>query len=354
MKNKVVQERKIKTIVTITLSGVLIAFIYNVFADGFGKPIAFLNGLLIGGIGGLSISFIELYAFNPHKKRWNFLTIVGLKTLIYFSIFFVLIIIVMGFNESMYYGEGFWEHIHSTQFQKFLYKEDFNVILIYSLAGVATVIFTRQMSRKMGQGVLFNFITGKYHEPREEERIFMFLDITSSTTIAEKLGDIRYYNFLNDFFFDITKCILAARGELYRYVGDQVVVTWDTKEGLKNANCIRTHFYIKDEMEKLKEKYLEKYGFVPRFTSSFHCGPVIRGEIGEVKSQIVFSGEILYVTSLIEKKCRELGQPILLSADLMQRIPLPVIYQMKSCGKLPLDDRALDLYTIEELELATA
>lgn len=353
MKNTIGQERKLKTIVTITLSGVLIAFIYNLFAD-FGKPIAFLNGLFIGSIGGLSVSFIELYAFNPHKRRWNFMAIVGLKTLIYFSLFFVLIITVMGFNESVYYGEGFWEHIRSERFQTFLYEEDFIIILIYSLLGVAIVIFTRQMGRKMGQGVLFNFIIGKYHEPKEEERIFMFLDITSSTSTAEKLGDIQYYNFLNDFFFDITKCILAASGEIYRYVGDQVVITWDTREGLKNANCIRTHFYIKDEIERLKEKYLEKYGFVPRFTSSFHGGKVIRGEIGDVKSQIVFSGEILYVTSLIEKKCGELGQPILLSADVMQRIPLPVIYQMKLAGQLPLDGRTLDLYTIEELELATA
>jgi adenylate cyclase len=78
---------------------------------------------------------------------------------------------------------------------------------------------------------------------------------------------------------------------------------------------------------------------------------VVRGEIGDVKSQIVFSGEILYITSIIEKKCGELGQDILLSADIMQRISLPVIYQMKQAGKLQLDGQILDLYTIEELEL---
>lgn len=352
MKSRFRQEHKAKTITVIILSGVLIAFIYNVFADGFGKPLAFLNGLFIGIIGGLSVSFIELYVFNPHKRRWNFLTIVLLKTFLYFSIFFVAIIVVIGFNESVYYGKSFWEHIHSEQFHRFLYEEDFNIILIYSLAGVATVIFTRQMSRKMGQGVLWNFITGKYHKPKEEERIFMFLDITASTSIAEKLGDIQYYNFLNDFFFDITKCIVAAHGEIYRYVGDQVVVTWDIKEGLKNANCIRTHFYIKDEIEQLKEKYLGKYGLIPRFTSSFHSGKVIRGEIGDVKSQIIFSGETLYITSLIEKNCGKLGKNILLSNDVMQRISLPVIYQMKQAGKLPLDNHELDLYSIEEVELA--
>jgi hypothetical protein len=35
----------------------------------------------------------------------------------------------------------------------------------------------------------------------------------------------------------------------------------------------------------------------------------------------------------------------------MQRISLPVIYQMKQAGKLQLDGQILDLYTIEELEL---
>ena len=106
--------------------------------------------------------------------------------------------------------------------------------------------------------MLFNLFTGKYHKPREERRIFMCLDLKSSTSIAEKLGDIQYHCLLNQFFFDITKCILYTDGEIYRYVGDEVVVSWSMKSGLQNANCIRTYFYARNEINKLKENLLTK------------------------------------------------------------------------------------------------
>jgi hypothetical protein len=41
---------------------------------------------------------------------------------------------------------------------------------------------------KLGQSVLFNYPTGKYHRSVEEDRIFMFLDMKSSTAFAESLA----------------------------------------------------------------------------------------------------------------------------------------------------------------------
>ena len=38
---------------------------------------------------------------------------------------------------------------------------------------------------KYGPGVFRDFLLGRYFQPKREERIFMFLDIKSSTTIAE-------------------------------------------------------------------------------------------------------------------------------------------------------------------------
>ncbi|MBK7871554.1 MAG: hypothetical protein IPJ74_13215 [Saprospiraceae bacterium] len=40
---------------------------------------------------------------------------------------------------------------------------------------------------------------------------------------------------------------------------------------------------------------------MPRFSASFHSGRVITGEIGDIKSQIVYHGELLYQLSVIEK-----------------------------------------------------
>jgi adenylate cyclase len=334
----------------ISLIGLGLGFLYPVFADGFNQPIKVFNGVSIGLAGGFTLAMLEQYVFNWQTRRLSFKIIVILKTLCYLILMVILIVAIKGINESIYYGEGLTEYLYGSRFQEFRYREDFDIIVLYSLICIGIIVFTREMSRKMGHMVLFHFITGKYYEPRVEERIFMFLDLRSSTTIAEEMGDMKYYHFLNDFFHDITECILLTKGEIYRYVGDEVVVTWSMKNGLNNSNWIRTYFHIKNEVDQLKEKYLSEYNFVPEFTSSFHCGEVVLGEIGDVKSQIVFHGEPLYTTALVEKQCTSINKQVLATSILINLTSLPLIYSAKRVGQLK-EDNTLDLYTIVEIAL---
>ena len=217
------------------------------------------------------------------------------------------------------------------------------------LTATTVFIFFYQMSRKMGQGVLWNFISGKYHKAREEERIFMFMDLNNSTELAEKLGDIEYNNLLNDFFFDITESILTNYGEIYRYVGDEIVVTWKLKKGLPQAHFLRTFFDSKRAIHLKREKYLKLYGLVPSFTVGFNYGKVIIGEIGEVKSQICFFGDVMYETTALEKNCKKYKIDNLVSAALFNLLELPLIFSAKKEGEVEVPGFAsISAYSITE------
>lgn len=72
-----------------------------------------------------------------------------------------------------------------------------------------------QVNDKYEPGVFSSFLLGQYFQLKREERIFMFLDLRSSTTIAEKLGEIRYFNFIKDVFRDVTPSIINSKGEIY-------------------------------------------------------------------------------------------------------------------------------------------
>ena len=119
----------------------------------------------------------------------------------------------------------------------------------------------------------------------------------------------------------------------------QVIVTWTMADGLSNANCIIAYFHIKNRIRRLREKYLRKYGRVPRFSTSFHCGRVIVGELGDIKSQIVYQGEVLFQTAAIEKMYAllNLTEQILLSASLLERLE----FSDPEKGKIK-------IYTLEE------
>ncbi len=349
MELSVTQKRKFKSAGFIILAGVVISLIYPVFADGFSELIPYVNSLFIGLFGGMIVALLELEVFDTAKRHFSFLTVFSIKTAIYFLFFFLIVPFVIGFVESVYYQKGFLEHINSDQFRSFLFEEDFIIILFYALFFISLIIFTRQMSRKLGQGTLYNFFTGRYHQPKEVERIFLFLDLRSSTSIAEKMGSLFYHQFLRDFFNDITEPIVENSGVIYRYVGDQVVVSWNYRKGLKKANCINTYFSVVNKIKALREQYLETYQLVPAFTACFHCGSVVVGEIGDVKSQIVYHGEVLYQLAEIESKCRELDQSLLISGNLIQMVPLPELYKMVRVGELNTGgSNSLDLYTLQE------
>ncbi len=102
--------------------------------------------------------------------------------------------------------------------------------------------FIRQMITQVGGRVLLNLIMGKYRHPKQEERIFMFLDLKSSTTIAERLGHAQFSRLLQDCFQDLTDTTIKHDVEIYLYVGDEAVLTWKAADGIRNVSCISAYY----------------------------------------------------------------------------------------------------------------
>jgi adenylate cyclase len=352
MEADILVNEKLKSSGIIILVGFCFGLIYWMFGDEWTDIVALINGVSIGVIGGIFLSFCEFFVFRIDSRKWSFINLLIIKTILYFIFFAVLILSVICFTGSIENGMGFWEYFYGQEFQHFIFEEDFIVILFYCLILLTIINFTRQINRKIGYGVLLNFIFGKYHVPREEERIFAFIDLKDSTKIAEQLGALKFHKLLYEFFHDISLAILVTKGEIYRYVGDEIVVSWKQKQGLQNANCIRTYFYMKRQLKKQREKYIEMFGFVPDFHSAYHFGKVVRGEIGDLKSQFVFHGEALFIGSKIENECSKVGCDLLISSNLIQQLSVPIIYEMKFVGALS-DNEKINLYTLIEKEVAS-
>lgn len=186
------------------------------------------------------------------------------------------------------------------------------------LWGVVTLMtqFFWQISEKFGPGNLWNMLTGKYHFPKRERRIFMFLDLKSSTTIAEQLGEEKYHAFLQDVFSDITEPVDNSKTAIYQYVGDEVILTWDLEKNPVNENCLDVFFQIENVFQHKKQLYLDKYKTIPQFKAGAHIGNAIVGEIGIIKRDITYSGDVLNTAARIQGKCNELQSTFLISQEL--------------------------------------
>lgn len=216
------------------------------------------------------------------------------------------------------------------------WKDLFYIALIYN--GVMTVLlgFILQMNKKFGPGVLVPLLLGKYRNPREEERIFMFMDLKSSTTIAEQLGHIKYSAFIRDAFVDINQILNSYHAEIYQYVGDEIVVCWKIEDGLKNMSCVHFFFACEKQFAKRKEYYQKNYGMLPEFKASLHLGKVTAVEIGEVKRDIAYHGDTINTAARIQGMCNEYQKKLLVSDLFSEMSKLNEHFKTQELGNIML------------------
>lgn len=200
----------------------------------------------------------------------------------------------------------------------------------------------------LGQHVLLNFFTGKYHKPVAETRIFMFADMKASTTIAENLGHIKYFELLRSYYFDLSSAIVNNHGEVYQYIGDEIVISWTIKNGLAKNYCLNCYFDMKADLVKRKETYLKNYGVFPDFKAGLHFGEVTTGEIGALKKEIFFTGDVLNTTARLQSLCSTYEVDLVMSKNLIDQLDITDKYDVQHIGEPQLRGKndTLDLVTV--------
>ena len=326
-----------------SIGGVIYAIAYHGFSI---FPIA--GQFVIGFFFGIITSVTEIFVFEDWLKRKRFSTALLIRSGFYVLVSSSIIIFVVSRQIAHIYPYDPAKH---RNLYSFIRSIDFLELLAFSVVLSFFVNFVRQVNRLLGQNVLFNYIRGKYQLPLEEKLIFMFLDLKSSTTIAEKLGHIRNHEFLNDFFHDMTDPILECKGRIYQYVGDEIVLTWQIKEGLKDINCIKCFFDIQNKIYGMKDLYLNKYGVCPEFKAGLHVGIVITGEMGDIKKDIVYHGDTVNTAARIQAECNKYNKKVLASKDLIVMFVPDGKYKTESMGNIRLrgKEKELELFSVEEI-----
>ncbi|MCB0560546.1 MAG: adenylate/guanylate cyclase domain-containing protein [Lewinellaceae bacterium] len=297
---------------------------------------------------GLLVGTIELVYLNNVFAKKSFTKKILYKMLLYTLMLFVITLITFPIAASLELNTGILDP--QVWNKLYLYLTSFNHLStdVQLTVALGVSLFYAEISENIGHGVLINFFTGKYHTPTEENRIFMFLDMKSSTTIAEQLGHIEYFELLREYYADLSDAIIQYSGEVYQYVGDEIVVSWAYKAGVANNNCLKCFFAMKEDLRKRADWYKKRFGLLPTFKAGFHFGKVTTGEIGVLKKEIIFTGDVLNATARIQGLCNQYKVDLLISDDLIKELDLNAEFQIKSLGENELRGKTenLELYTI--------
>ena len=282
-------------------------FFFFIFGNNAGEHLLITaTGPLLGGL--VWGSFIVFYQREKLRGKTYARKLLVHSAL--YLLFLSLTILFVGLIGALFTRGG------STYLNN-LYNDIFSLrvlrlFIAWYFVVIATVFFL-DVSEKYGPGTLRRILQGRYHSPGREQRIFMFLDLRSSTSIAEKIGDEKYFRMLHFFFKVANEAILNCYGEIYQYVGDEIVVSWERETGLRQAHCIRCFYEVEKTVARHADYFNREFGVVPSFKAGVHTGWVVTGEIGQIKKDIVYSGDVLNTTARIVALCNSYGHDLLVS-----------------------------------------
>ena len=322
---------------------------FNCNLEGWNTLDFIYGSLLTGVLAGLLGSSMIIFLWEKWLRTKTYGRMFFLVFLSFTVVFFIVSIATGIYFFSIQLGLPlFHSKVFSSAFLQ-IFKIESDYTYFFWLTVVILTSITLQINDKYGPGVFKDFLLGKYFHPHKEERIFMFFDMRSSTAIAERLGEEKYFSLVRELFSDATTPIVYSKGEIYQYVGDEIVISWKMKNGIDRANCINCFFEIQKIFSRKKQDYINKYGLMPEFKAGLHYGLVMAGEVGVVKRDIAFSGDVLNTTARIQGKCNELGVDLLLSEKLLDKLALPQnLFKPKNMGNLLLRGKQekLTLFTV--------
>jgi adenylate cyclase len=186
-------------------------------------------------------------------------------------------------------------------------------IALWLALNLLALTFLLEVRRKIGPGNMLALVTGRYHRPREEARVFLFLDLRGSTAIAEELGHVKYSQFIRHCFQDLTEFVFQFRAQVYQFVGDEVVLTWPGKDPQAERRSLAMFFAFKERLGQRKVWYEERFGVVPEFRGGMEEGLVTAAEVGDIKREVAFHGDALNTAARLLELCRDFESPILVS-----------------------------------------
>jgi adenylate cyclase len=272
----------------------------------------YVDLVLYAGVVGLFIGLLfglfPLSGILRIRTRRSFLHVVMISTVCYILFFAGVIFLASLFGNSVAFA---LTYVSSPE----------GLITLFHLS-ISSLFyhFILQINKKFGPGVLLEYTLGKYFAPKVEERAFMFLDLKSSTQLAETLEHVSYSRLVQDCYAELTAPLVSHKGQVYQYVGDEVVVSWKMNRFFTTSSCHEFFYAFQERLESKREYFVMLYGVFPQFKAGVHCGRVTVAEVGEVKTEIAYHGDVLNTASRIQKLCNQFAQQLLVSESIVEKL----------------------------------
>ncbi len=321
-------ERRLRLFAIIVVAGVVASMAFTI-ARGYNSLTGIAVGVSYGILLTVPIAGISLFLLPGPMRDWLGGLSFTANLMVRSAIFAAIILPIQYFQLGSVIAGVRVDPTHKGLWIAIVFSV-VCVILANLIIGIANII---------GPRAFLNFVTGRYHSPIEENRFVLFVDIAGSTGLAERLGGVGFHRLLDRTFRLLTLAVVDYRGEVLDYVGDEVIVTWREAGGAIDCRPLRCFMAMRDELARASHQMEREFGTVPRIRGALHFGPVIIGEIGDVKRAIAFNGDVMNTAARLEELSRNVDGGFLASRAAMERFNSPPPFAVHDLGRLPIRGR---------------
>ena len=290
-----------------------------------------VNGIVLAVLIGVPYTIMDIYLKGRGMYEYSLLRIIVNRSLIQIVIAALVLILTAYLNFKFADWKG--EADEGTLY-RFMFSPTLKIFLLTAMFGNVILTVYRTLQMKIGESIFFPLLSGKFRMAKEEDRMFLFLDLKSSTTIAERLGHELYSYFIQDCFRDLHAAVLSSQAEIYQYVGDEAILTWYSKDGLNNNRCLKAYFTYDKQLQDRSDYYESKYGVVPMFKAGLNMGKVMTAEVGVVKRDIAYHSDVLNTAARIQGLCNEKGARLLVAHDVIDKLVNTDGYEIEPKGEV--------------------
>ena len=297
---------------------------------------------------GCIVGAIELFVLNDLFATRSLRTKLLGKTAFYGVLLAVVAIVTFPIAAALEMGTSLGDPRVLQRLGAFLTSSTAAATGIQLSVSLIASLFYSEISEHMGPQTLRNFLSGRYHTPKVERRVFLFADMKSSTSIAEALGHQAYFELLVAYYRALADAIVDHGGEVYQYIGDEIVVSWPEAIGLRDGNCVRCAVQMKADLMAGADRFVERFGVAPDFRAGLQLGEVTTGEIGALKKEIAFSGDLLNQTARLLSLGAESDTDLLIGDELRAHLTGLPGWSFQSLGRHVLRGREqpVEVFTV--------
>ncbi len=322
-------ERRLRLIAVVVAASVIGAVLYSL-SQGFTTATGIAVGISYGLLISVAMTSISQFVLEGPMRTWLGGLSFTANLIVRSAIYAAIIVPILFFQLGGIIAGAPVDPSHKTFWIDIIYAVTFLVLANLAI-GITNII---------GPRAFLNFVSGRYNSPVEENRFVLFVDIAGSTGLAERLGGVGIHRFLDRTFRLLTLSVVDYRGEVLDYVGDEIIVTWPERGGAVECRPLRCFMAMREELSRAASQFEREFGAVPRIRGSLHFGPVIVGEIGDVKRAIVFNGDVMNTAARLEELSRNVDGGFLASRAAMEQFSSTPPFAVHDLGRLPIRGRA--------------